>query len=95
MEIRRTDVFDKWLSNLSDTVGKFMIDARIRRLEDGLFGDAKHVGDGVFELRIHRGPGYRIYYTQQGDKIIVLLCGGNKSSQRSDIAKAKKMVLEQ
>ena len=94
MEIRRTDIFDKWLKKLSDTVGKFMIDARIRRLEEGLFGDVKHVGDGVFEMRIHHGPGYRVYYTMVENQIIILLCGGDKSTQRSDIAKAKNMVKE-
>ena len=94
MEIRTTNVFDKWLKNLSDTVGKFMIDARIRRLGEGGFGDVKSVGDGVFEMRVHHGPGYRVYYTRAGDQIIVLLCGGDKSTQRSDIAKAKSMVKE-
>jgi len=94
MEIRRTNAFDKWLKNLSDTVGKFVIDARIRRLEEGVFGDTKHVGDGVFEMRIHHGPGYRVYYTKVGSQIMILLCGGDKSTQRSDIAKAKTMVKE-
>ena len=94
MEIRRTDIFDKCLKKLSDTVGKFMIDARIRRMEEGLFGDVKHVGNGVFEMRIHHGPGYRVYYTMVENQIIILLCGGDKSTQRSDIAKAKEMVKE-
>ncbi|MCL2622703.1 MAG: type II toxin-antitoxin system RelE/ParE family toxin [Planctomycetaceae bacterium] len=94
MEIRRSDIFDKWLKNLADTVGKFKIDARIRRLEEGLFGDVKHVGGGVFEMRVHHGPGYRVYYSRMGDQIIILLCGGDKSTQRSDIANAKKMVKE-
>ncbi|MCL2306322.1 MAG: type II toxin-antitoxin system RelE/ParE family toxin [Planctomycetaceae bacterium] len=88
------DTFDKWLKKLSTTVGKFMIDARIRRLEEGLFGDVKHVGDGVFEMRVHHGPGYRVYYTMVGDQIVILLCGGDKSTQRSDIVKAKNMVKE-
>jgi len=94
MEILRTDVFDKWLKNLPDTVGKFKIDSRIRRFEEGFFGDVKHVGNGVFEMRVHHGPGYRVYYTRVGDRIIILLCGGDKSTQRSDIAKAKTMAKE-
>jgi putative addiction module killer protein len=94
VDIRTTDIFDKWLKNLADTVGKFKIDARIRRLEEGVFGDVKHVGGGVFEMRVHHGPGYRVYYTRVGNQIIVLLCGGDKSTQRADIAKAKTMAKE-
>jgi len=94
MEIRTTDIFDKWLRNLADTVGKFRIDARIRLLEEGAFGDVKHVGGNVYEMRVHHGPGYRVYYTRVGNQIIVLLCGGDKSTQRSDIAEAKTMAKE-
>ncbi|MDR1382434.1 MAG: type II toxin-antitoxin system RelE/ParE family toxin [Planctomycetaceae bacterium] len=94
MEIYRTDIFDKWLKKLSDKVGKFMIDSRIRRIENGMFGDFKHVGEGVMELRVHHGPGYRVYCTRKGNDIIILLCGGNKSSQQADIEKAKKMAKE-
>jgi putative addiction module killer protein len=94
MEVRTTDFFDKWLKNLSDVVAQSLIDKRINRLEKGSFGDVKHVGGGVVEIRIHHGPGYRVYYTRIGDQIIVLLCGGKKSTQRSDIAKAQEMVRE-
>ena len=94
MEIRRTDIFDKWFKNLSDKVGKFMIDSRIRRLEEGVVGDVKHVGYGVIKMRIHHGPGYRVYYTSIGTQIIILLCGGDKATQRADIAKAKTLAQE-
>jgi putative addiction module killer protein len=94
MEIHRTDIFDKWMKRLNDTVGKFVIDARIRRLEEGVFGDVQSVGGGVTEMRIHHGPGYRVYYTRRENEIILLLCGGDKSTQRFDIVKAKEMVKE-
>ena len=92
MEIRRTDEFDKWLKKLRDDQARFRILVRITRLSFGNPGDVKPVGDGVSEMRIPCGPGYRLYYTQCGDQIIVLLIGGDKSSQDRDIAKAKELA---
>lgn len=89
MEIRRTDEFDKWLTRLRDAHGRQRILARVTRLSFGNPGDVKSVGDGVSEMRVPHGPGYRVYFTQQGELIVVLLIGGDKSSQDRDIAKAK------
>jgi putative addiction module killer protein len=87
-EIRRTDHFDKWLKGLADKKGKALISDRIERLAQGHMGDAKVVGNGVTELRVHFGPGYRIYITQRGAALVVLLCGGDKRSQVRDIERA-------
>jgi putative addiction module killer protein len=88
VEIRRTPVFDKWLRKLRDTQARAKILVRIDRLSRGNPGDVKPVGEGVSEMRIDYGPGYRVYYVQRGSALIVLLVGGDKSSQESDIAKA-------
>ena len=80
--------FGDWFDSLKDAKTKAKIDVRIGRLRLGNFGDAKSVSKGVYELRIHFGPGYRIYYGQEGTKIIILLCGGDKNSQKKDIKKA-------
>jgi putative addiction module killer protein len=85
----RTAEFDEWLKALRDPIGKARILARLRAAELGHFGDTASVGDGVFELRIHAGPGYRVYYWRQGAVTYWLLCGGDKSTQRRDIGKAK------
>ncbi len=90
-EILQTVEFRRWEKNLTDRRAKTLIATRIFRLANGLSGDAKPVGEGVSELRIHHGPGYRIYYKQQGNLIIILLCGGDKHSQQSDILLAKKL----
>ena len=87
--IKQTDVFSKWLHKLKDTRGKVSIIRRVDRIKSGNFGDYKSVGDEVFELRITVGPGYRVYYTQQDDEIIILLVGGDKATQTRDIDKAK------
>jgi len=89
IEVRETDVFKKWMKSLKDKTARSIINVRIRRLSMGNIGDAEPVGTGVSELRIDYGPGYRVYYTQVKGKIVVLLCGGDKSSQVRDIAKAK------
>jgi putative addiction module killer protein len=94
MRIRKTGAFKKWLKKLRDTVGKGLILTRIDRLEEGNPGDWGPVGDGLFEMRIHYGPGYRVYYKEDGKEIIILLCGGDKSTQQADIEKAKKIALE-
>jgi putative addiction module killer protein len=83
--IKTTDEFDAWLDGLRDKKAQRRIAARLRKLSFGLFGDVKPVGEGVSEAREHFGPGYRIYFTQRGKALIVVLAGGNKSSQQSDI----------
>jgi len=87
-EIRTTDVFDKWLRKLRDAQARARILVRIKRLSLGNPGDVKPVGEGVSEMRVDYGPGYRVYYVQRGAELIVLLVGGDKSSQGQDIAKA-------
>jgi putative addiction module killer protein len=94
MRIRKTGAFRKWFKKLRDTVGKGLILARIDRLEEGNPGDRGPVGDGLFELCIHYGPGYRVYYKDDGQEIIILLCGGDKSTQQADIEKAKRIARE-
>lgn len=84
----RTVVFDAWLRDLRDPVGKARILARIRSAEQGNYGDCAPVGAGVFEMRVHTGPGYRVYYGRTGDRVYLLLCGGNKSTQTRDIKRA-------
>lgn len=86
--IIRTKIFDGWLADLKDLRGKARIIKRIRSAERGNFGDSASVGNGVSELRLHFGPGYRIYFCRTGDSVYVLLCGGTKRGQRRDIAKA-------
>ena len=90
--IRETDYFKNWMRNLKDRVGRSIINARIRRLSFGNKSDSKLVGDGIFELRVDFGPGYRVYYINRGREIILLLCGGDKSSQKQDIEKAKEIA---
>lgn len=92
LEIQRTERFDKWLKGLADRMGKALISDRIERLAQGHMGDAKVVGNGVTELRVHVGPGYRVYITQRGATLIVLLCGGEKRSQVRDIERAIAMA---
>lgn len=92
MEVRQTAVFRSWLSGLRDNQARARIVARIRRLEQSHAGDVEPVGGGVSEMRIHYGPGHRVYFVQRGAEIVVLLCGGDKKSQAADIEKAKKMA---
>ena len=92
--IRRTDTFSSWLRNLRDQRAKQKITGRLQRLKFGHFGDVEPVGHGVSELRLHEGKGYRVYFRQQGDEIIVLLCGGDKKSQQRDIAQAQRIWKE-
>lgn len=92
--IRQTETFAKWLHALRDIKGRAVVARRIQRLELGTFGDSKSVGEGVNELRIDFGPGYRVYYTQRGKEIVILLCGGDKSSQRRDIRTAQEMAAD-
>ena len=93
-QIRQTAIFAKWLSNLRDAKGKARILARLESCRLGNIGDSKSVGGRVRELRIHVGPGYRVYYSQRRNKILLLLCGGKKSSQTRDIEKAQRLLTE-
>lgn len=92
MEILQTMVFRRWEQNLRDRRAKTLIATRLFRLANGLSGAVKPVGEGVSEMRISYGPGYRIYFKQQGCRIIILLCGGDKSSQANDITLAKMLA---
>jgi putative addiction module killer protein len=83
-QVIRTETFDAWLKALRDLKGRARVDMRIRRLADGNPGDVRPVGKGVSELRIDTGPGYRVYYAAKGEEIIVLLAGGDKSTQARD-----------
>jgi putative addiction module killer protein len=94
IEVRETEVFSKWLSGIQDTRAKAEIARRVRRLALGNPGDVKPVGEGVSELRIHYGPGYRVYYVQRGNLLVILLCGGDKGTQPKDIALALKLAKE-
>lgn len=84
----RTPEFDAWLKALRDPVAKGRVIARIRSVEAGNFGDCRSAGEGVSEMRIHVGPGYRLYYCRRGEAVYLLLCGGDKSSQQRDIGQA-------
>lgn len=93
VEVKQTKQFHKWHRGLKDTKAKVIIAERIFRLQNGLFGDAKYF-DGIGELRIKFGPGYRVYFIQKDESIIILLCGGDKGSQKRDIRKAKEAAKE-
>ena len=93
IEIRETSTFSGWLLGLADLRARAKITARIDRLQLGNPGDVQPVGDGVSEMRIHYGPGYRVYFVQRGQKLIVLLGGGDKSTQERDIKAAKILAL--
>jgi putative addiction module killer protein len=92
IEIRQTDEYADWFGGLRDREARSRILVRIRRASLGNLGDVKPVGEGVSELRIDHGPGYRIYLTRQGDTVVILLAGGDKSSQRRDIERARRLA---
>jgi len=94
IEVRETTRFAAWFRELRDLRAKSRINARIRRMSLGNFGDVEAVGDGVSELRIHHGPGYRIYFARRGAALVILLCGGDKSSQQRDIRAARNQARE-
>lgn len=90
--IHTTEVFDDWFVGLRDKQAARRIQARIDRAEGGNFGDCEPVGEGVSEMRIHFGPGYRVYFTQRGMEIVILLAGGDKSTQTRDIKIAHELA---
>mgnify|MGYP000216849932 FL=1 len=92
IQIQQTETYAKWFAGLRDRVVRARIDIRIRRLSLGNAGDTKPVGEGVSELRVDHGPGYRIYFIQRGEVVIVLLAGGDKSTQDKDIRNAKALA---
>ncbi len=94
IEVRQTREFATWLAGLRDLRAADRVNARIRRLSLGNAGDVKPVGEGVGELRIDYGPGYRVYFVRRGAALVVLLCGGDKRSQDWDIARAKQLAKE-
>jgi putative addiction module killer protein len=91
---QKTEEFNRWLADLRDDNARAKILVRIQRLEAGNPGDAKDVGEGISEMRIDYGPGYRVYYKRIGREIFLLLCGGEKGRQSRDIKQAKKLALE-
>lgn len=92
LSIKPLPEFTAWLDNLPDAAVRGVVVARIKRLERGLLGDVEPVGEGVSELRIHIGAGWRVYFTQRGTQLIVLLVGGSKRTQKSDIKRAKALA---
>ena len=92
--IKQTDEFARWLSGLRDNRAKQKIATRLQRLKFGHFGDVEPIGGGLSELRIHEGQGYRVYFRQNGQEIILLLCGGNKKTQQRDISRAHEIMKE-
>lgn len=94
VEVIKSTTFDRWLRKLKDRRAKARIQMRIDRLALGNPGDVEPIGEGLSELRIDYGPGYRVYFLQRGDVLIVLLCGGDKRTQKQDIQKAKAIAAE-
>jgi len=94
VQVRRTEEFAVWLGGLKDKQGRAKILARIDRLEDGNPGKTRSVGAGVVEMKIDFGPGYRVYYIQRGQSLILLLCGGDKNTQANDIKRAKALAAQ-
>ena len=94
IEVRKTRLYDKWVAGLNDINAVARIGVRIRRLSLGNPGDVRPVGEGVSELRIDYGPGYRVYFIHRGQTIVVLLCGGDKRTQDGDIVRAKTLAKE-
>jgi putative addiction module killer protein len=92
--VLQTDVFSRWLSQLRDARAKARIVARVDTLRLGHFGDVKHLGGGVAEMRIDVGAGYRVYFVRRQSSVVILLCGGDKSTQAKDIARARTMAAE-
>lgn len=91
-QLQSTEIFDQWLRNLRDRKGRARILARLESVQLGNLGDVKAVGDGVREMRLDVGPGYRVYFAQRGRVLLLLLCGGDKSTQARDIGKARRIL---
>ena len=94
IEVVESATFERWVRSLRDRRAVARINARLRRISLGNFGEVKAVGDGILEMRIHYGPGYRLYFIRDGESVVVLLCAGDKSSQRRDIERAKRLALD-
>ena len=92
--VEQSGTFKAWLNDLRDAMGRLRITARLSMATEGNLGDCEPVGDGVHEMRVHVGPGYRLYFVHRGQRIIFLLLGGDKASQRRDIKAAKAMARE-
>jgi len=95
IEVRQTAEFSRWLRRLRDANAVARIVARIRRMEQGNLGDSKSLGAGLMEMRVDYGPGYRVYYVHRGATIVILLCAGDKRTQRQDIKRARGLVEKQ
>ena len=94
MEIRQTEVYARWFNRLRDRQARARILARIRRLSLGNPGDVEPIGEGISEMKIDHGPGYRVYYAKRGEALVILLVGGDKRRQKKDIARAKELARE-
>ncbi len=92
--MQQSATFERWMRELRDRRAVARINARLLRIEAGQFGDLRPLVDGVLELRVHHGPGYRLYFRRQGATVVVLLCGGDKASQRRDIEQATRIAAE-
>lgn len=94
IEVRQTEIFSKWFRGLRDRLARVRIQARVDRMQAGNAGDVKSVGEGVSEMRVDYGPGYRVYFTYRGSELVIVLAGGDKSSQADDIRKAIRLAKE-
>ena len=94
IEVIQSSTFRRWVRRLRDRRAIARINARVRNVSIGNMGDTTSVGDGIFEMRIHYGPGYRLYFLREGRNVIVLLCGGDKDSQSQDIERARRLARE-
>lgn len=94
LRVVETAPFQRWMSSLRDKQAHYLINARLRKIGQGMIGDTRPVGGGVYEMRIHYGPGYRIYFIREGGAVIVLLCGGDKDSQSRDINRARRLAAD-
>ncbi len=94
IEVRYTAEAQRWLNSLRDRAGRDRIISRVDRLKRGLVGDVQPVGEGVSELRVDHGPGYRVYFLRQGELLVVILCGGDKDSQARDVTRARALAAE-
>lgn len=92
MEVKKTEVFENWFLKLRDIKTKMIVSTHIRRMTIGNLGDVKNIGGNIFEKRIYYGAGYRLYFMNKSNQLIILLCGGDKSTQHKDIEKAKQIA---